>query len=942
MPPFVRILQTLVLAWMAAGFCPASFAATPDLADLFADRPSSNDSSGSARGNNSGASVEPFEPRHGGKVGGRSVWMSWTAPASGIATFETTGSSFDTLLSVYSLDAGNPDKPALDRLRDVARADDNGSGLDSMVQFGVRAGQTYEIAVDGFRGASGEIRLRWDLLALERPPPVILQVPPDRALRTGDPVVLTVDIQAGDDVKLAWFFNGNELFGVDSGATLTIPSFHAGNVGRYQLRITADSVRFFSTPIELQINSEGEIATLARDKLFDAIDSPLIGRGDDPEGRGALARPSTANSRRLAAIGVSRGYNGVQIFNTLYAAREPDEPAHCGVSGGASYWLAYQAPASGSLVLDTQGSSFDTVLAVYTYEEPLTGFSSLVPVACDNNSGPDGLTSRLSFETVAGRPYLMVVDGVNGARGSAHLNYRLTTVAPPSPPILLQSPAPLTVVQGQPAAFEVRVDGSPPLAFQWFKDGSPLDGATLASLTFAAVQPSDAAAYSVRVSNAAGALTSAPVALSVLIPPSLLQSPAPLTVVQGQPATFEVRADGSPPLAFQWFKDGSPLDGATLTSLAFAAVQPSDAAAYSVRVSNAAGALTSAPVALSVLIPPSLLQTPAPLTVVQGQPAAFEVRVDGSPPLAFQWFKDGSPLDGATLASLAFAAVQPSDAAAYSVRVSNAAGALTSAPVALSVLVPPSLLQSPAPLTVVQGQPATFEVHADGSAPLAFQWFKDGSPLDGATLASLAFGAVQPSDAAAYSVRVSNAAGAITSAPVALSVLIPPSFLQSPVPLMVVQGTPASLRVEATGSPSLHYQWSKDGRVLAGATQDRLEWAAIRPVDAGVYRVVISNDAGQIESSAVTVAVQVASSIAFETSSRSVRLEVDAFAGQSYTVEEMSPEPASAWTVVQSGVAEGERISVRLPVGEIRGRLFRFLFRPAGSGAAAVGKGSFE
>jgi hypothetical protein len=92
----------------------------------------------------------------------------------------------------------------------------------------------------------------------------------------------------------------------------------------------------------------------------------------------------------------------------------------------------------------------------------------------------------------------------------------------------------------------------------------------------------------------------------------------------------------------------------------------------------------------------------------------------------------------------------------------------------------------------------------------------------------------------------------------------------------------------------------------------------------------------------VTVAVQVASSIAFETSSRSVRLEVDAFAGQSYTVEEMSPEPASAWTVVQSGVAEGERISVRLPVGEIRGRLFRFLFRPAGSGAAAVGKGSFE
>jgi hypothetical protein len=375
-PWFRANLPIFSLVWAVVLLAFPTFAATPDLEDLFADRPSSNDSSGSARGNNSDASVEPFEPRHGGKVGGRSVWMSWTAPVSGIATFETTGSSFDTLLSVYTLETGNPDKPPLDRLRDVARADDNGSSLDSIAQFGVRAGQTYEIAVDGFRGASGEIRLRWDLLALDTPPPVILQVPPDRALRSGDAVVLTVDILAGDDVKLAWFFNGNEMFGVDSSPSLTIPSFQAGNVGRYQLRITADSVRMFSAPIELQINSEGEIFTLARDKLFDAIDSPLIGRGDDPEGRGALARPLATNTRRLAAIGVSRGYNGVQIFNTLYAAREPDEPAHCGVSGGASYWLAYQAPASGSLILDTQGSGFDTVLAVYTYEEPLVGFAS--------------------------------------------------------------------------------------------------------------------------------------------------------------------------------------------------------------------------------------------------------------------------------------------------------------------------------------------------------------------------------------------------------------------------------------------------------------------------------------------------------------------------------------------------------------------------------------
>jgi hypothetical protein len=541
----------------------------------------------------------------------------------------------------------------------------------------------------------------------------------------------------------------------------------------------------------------------------------------------------------------------------------------------------------------------------------------------------------------------MVVDGVNGARGSAHLNYRLTTVAPSSPPSLLQAPASLTVVQGSIATFEVRADGSAPLVFQWFKDGSPLDGATLPSLTFATAQPLRRrrlfrarqqrrrrrhirarcpfrsrsalaapgpdtahcrpgqprdvrrprrrfrAAQSSNGSRTARSSTvprsphspspqpnpptppptpcasatppapspPRPSLLSVLVPPSLLQAPAPLTVVQGSPATFDVRADGSAPLSFQWFKDGSPLDGATLASLTFATAQPSDAAAYSVRVSNAAGAVTSAPVVLSVLVPPSLLQAPTPLTVVQGNPATFDVRADGSAPLSFQWFKEGSPLDGATFPSLPFAATQPSDAAAYSVRVSNAAGAVTSVPVVLSVLIPPSLLQASTPLTVVQGSPATFDVRADGSAPLSFQWFKDGSLLDGATLPSLTFAAAQPSDAAAYSVRLSNAAGAVTSAPVVLSVLIPPSLLQAPTPLTVVQGNPATFDVRADGSAPLSFQWFKDGSPLDGATLPSLPFATAQPSDAASYSVRVSNAAGAVTSAPVVLSVLIPPSL---------------------------------------------------------------------------------
>src|SRR5690349_3884170 len=52
---------------------------------------------------NSGATKEPGEPRHAGNnLGGHSVWWTWTAPESAPVTIDTIGSTFDTLLGVYT------------------------------------------------------------------------------------------------------------------------------------------------------------------------------------------------------------------------------------------------------------------------------------------------------------------------------------------------------------------------------------------------------------------------------------------------------------------------------------------------------------------------------------------------------------------------------------------------------------------------------------------------------------------------------------------------------------------------------------------------------------------------------------------------------------------------------------------------------------------------
>src|SRR5439155_15585934 len=87
----------------------------------------------------------------GGNVEGKSVWWTWTAPAGGSVTIKTAGSSFDTLLGVYT-------GTSVSTLTTIASNDDSG-GLQSSVTFNAIAGTTYRIAVDGYNGISGNITL---------------------------------------------------------------------------------------------------------------------------------------------------------------------------------------------------------------------------------------------------------------------------------------------------------------------------------------------------------------------------------------------------------------------------------------------------------------------------------------------------------------------------------------------------------------------------------------------------------------------------------------------------------------------------------------------------------------------------------------------------------------------------------------------------------------
>lgn len=104
-------------------------------------------------GTNVGMTKEPGEPNHAGNPGGKSIWWRWTAPASGPVTITTAGSTFTTLLGVYT-------GPTVSNLT-VMASDINSSGGTnrSRVTFDAVAGVTYHIAVDGYNAASARITL---------------------------------------------------------------------------------------------------------------------------------------------------------------------------------------------------------------------------------------------------------------------------------------------------------------------------------------------------------------------------------------------------------------------------------------------------------------------------------------------------------------------------------------------------------------------------------------------------------------------------------------------------------------------------------------------------------------------------------------------------------------------------------------------------------------
>jgi hypothetical protein len=178
-------------------------------------------------------------------------------------------------------------------------------------------------------------------------------------------------------------------------------------------------------------------------------------------------------------------------------------------------------------------------------------------------------------------------------------------------------------------------------------------------------------------------------------PPTISAAAQPLaqSVVVGAAVTLALRETpgGTAPFTYSWRRNGVVLPGATAASLTLSNVTLEQAGSYTVVVTNDAGSMESAAAVLTVRPSPPVIPAaaqPRPASTIVGGTVVIGLQgnVDGTPPFTYQWKLDGTPLAGATGATLTLPSAQLAAGGNYSVAVSNPSGTIESNAVPVRVI----------------------------------------------------------------------------------------------------------------------------------------------------------------------------------------------------------------------------------------------------------------
>ena len=473
------------------------------------------------------------------------------------------------------------------------------------------------------------------------------------------------------------------------------------------------------------------------------------------------------------------------------------------------------------------------------------------------------------------------------------------------PPEIAKSLKDLTVTEGDTARFEVEISGNPTPDVEWFNNGAKIEGneetllesdGNIRRLVLMDVLPEDEGEYLVTATNEVGKV-SCTGKLSVkekIKKPSFLEVLRDIEVTENNDVRLEVRVQGTEP-DIDWYKNGVVIEEATSRTefveneergsyayLIYGATSE-DQATYRCTAVNEAGEV-SCEGQLTVrenVIPPRFLQRLEDKKVVEGSDVDFEVEVSGRPKPTLQWLKDDRDLapddhiqidTEGRIHTLSITQSRLGDGGKYSCVASNSGGR-DSCSADLEVekeMHAPEFVVQPQGVQIVEGGQARFEAVVSGLPEPEIEWFKDGKLVRESYRFKLEFDGnrsvltvkdAKQTDDGEFTCSATNKIGKVscTIELVVDEAVVAPEFLKRMNNIELYEGDLARFDVRVSGTPQPDVKWLKNDTALEGEPRyeflsdddmHSLELTNCLLSDAGTYRCIAVNEAGQTSCSA--------------------------------------------------------------------------------------------
>lgn len=358
------------------------------------------------------------------------VW-TWTAPATGPVTFDTRGSDFDTLLTVYDDDA-----------EVASNFDLNDFTLSSELGFRAQQGRVYDVIAVRFDGSfdPGTIVLNWQASSSGNGNGGGSRASADDFDSSGA-ISGASGRSKGSSIGAGKESGEPNHAGNDGGASVwwiwtasaTGPVTFDTRGSNFDTLLAVYTGNSVDRLIEVASNDDASDGTLQSAVHFRAQQGRTYHLAVD--GYGGKSGTVVLNWQATLSDGGNSGSDDFRLRASISRASgqsegsnvgagiESGEPNHAGNSGGASVWWTWTAPTTGSFTFHTRGSDIDTLLAVYIGDS----LGNLMEVVSnDDDIEGNTLQSSVRFSAQQGQPYHIAVDGYGGATGAIVLNWQTT------------------------------------------------------------------------------------------------------------------------------------------------------------------------------------------------------------------------------------------------------------------------------------------------------------------------------------------------------------------------------------------------------------------------------------------------------------------------------------------------------------------------------------